>query len=161
MSPFEQIWESSRTNTLSWLYPTALWCGAAVIVALSLVKGVWLRRIGKLVAIAVFSVAATQFSIQNIQEKWRIRREWAESHPERMTRDGLEALSVDGANLLLGPLLQGCQAFLLFVGVAIVLSILRTLFSGRHNSAMESNENHIDRVREPGFFQKPRGVRSS
>jgi hypothetical protein len=161
MSSFEQIWESSRTNTLSWLYPTALWYGAAVIVALYLMKDVWLRRIGKLVAIAVFSVAATEFSVQNIQEKWRIRREWAESHPERMTGDGLEALSVDGANLLLGPLLQGCQAFLLFVGVAIVLSILRSLFSGCHNSAMDSNEDHIDRVREPGCFQKPRGVRSS
>jgi hypothetical protein len=131
METFDHIWESSRTNAMSWLYPVAIWCGAGILVALSAIKNRWLRRIGKLAAIVGFAFLATEFSAQEIQEKWRLRREWADHHPTQMTEDGFRALTVDGANSTLGPLVYGFQAFLLVVGVAIILSILRTLINRR------------------------------
>ncbi len=136
MDPFEQIWESSRTNSLSWMYSTVLYSGVAVIVALSFIKNQWLRLIGTLAVIAVFPALATGFASQEIQEKWRIRRDWADSHPGQMTQDGLEALTVDGANLTLGPLIYGVQAFLLFAAVAVALMIFRALLSKRHRATI-------------------------
>tara|TARA_R110002167_G_C12574244_1_gene642863 strand:- start:109 stop:396 length:288 start_codon:yes stop_codon:yes gene_type:complete len=85
METFEQIWESSRTNSLSWMYPAATWCGAGILVAMSVIKNRWLRRIGKLAAIFGFALLATMFSAQEIQEKWRLRRERADLHPAQMT----------------------------------------------------------------------------
>ncbi len=131
MEPFAQIWDSSRTNSLSWMYPTTFWCGAGVLIALGLIKNRWLRQIGKLVVIAGCSVMATEFSSQEIQEKWRLRREWAEFHPAQMTEDGYHALTVDGANMTLGPLIYGFQAFLLLTAIAALLSILRKLILSR------------------------------
>lgn len=127
MESFEQIWESSRTNSLSWMYPTALWCGAGALVVLGAIGNRWLRRFAKLVVIAISSVLAVGFASQEIQEKWRLRREWAELHPERMTEEGYDALTVDGANMTLGPLIHGIQAFLLLAAVAALLCGLRKL----------------------------------
>lgn len=134
MDSFEQIWESTRTNSLSWMYPWTLYCGVATIIALSIVSNAWLRRTAKLSVIAVFSALATHFSAQDIQAKWRIRRSWADSHPGQMTQDKLEALTVDGANLTLGPLIYGLQAFVLFTAVAVGLTILRSMISRRHKA---------------------------
>ncbi|TWT47872.1 hypothetical protein Pla22_52390 [Rubripirellula amarantea] len=136
METFDQIWESSRTNSLSWMYPAAVWCGAGILVALSVIKNRWLRRIGKLAAIFGFAILATEFSAQEIHEKWRLRREWADLHPAQMTEDGLQALTVDGANLTLGPLIYGFQAFLVFAGLAVVLSVLRVLLRSRSTDTM-------------------------
>ena len=113
------------------MYPTAIWCGGGILVALSVITNRWLRRIGKLAAIFGFALLATEFSAQEIQEKWRLRREWADLHPTQMTEDGFSALTVDGANLTLGPLIFGFQAFLLFVAIAVVLSVLRALIESR------------------------------
>ncbi|MCO8120360.1 hypothetical protein NHH03_01330 [Stieleria sp. TO1_6] len=136
METFDQIWESSRTNSFSWMYPAAVWCGAGILVALSVIKNLWLRRIGKLAAIFGFAILATEFSAQEIQEKWRLRRAWADLHPAQMTDDGSSALTVDGANLTLGPLVYGFQAFLIFVGIAVVLSVLRALLRIRREGTM-------------------------
>lgn len=136
METFEQIWESSRTNSASWTYAATLWSGACLLVALCVIKNHWLRGIGTLVVITVFSMMAIDFSMQEIQEKWRIRRDWADSHPAQMTEDGYHALAGDGANLTLGPLLYGFQAFLLFTGIAVVLSILRRVIVSRRTGKM-------------------------
>lgn len=127
MESFEQIWESSRTHSLSWMYPTALWCGAGTLVVLCAIGNRWLRRFAKLVVIAIFSVMAVEFASHEIQEKWRLRREWAELYPERMTEEGYDALTVDGANMTLGPLIHGIQAFLLLAAVAALPWVLRKL----------------------------------
>ena len=55
---------------------------------------------------------AADFSAREIQEKWRIRGEWAETHKDRMTDAGWDALMTDGANLVLGPLIYEFQAIL-------------------------------------------------
>lgn len=123
------------------MYPAAIWCGGGILVALSVIKSTWLRRIGKLLAIAGFSLLATEFSAREIHEKWRLRREWADSHPAQMTEDGFSALTVDGANLTLGPLIYGFQSFLLFVVVTVVLSVLRALITTQRNTAMTDRED--------------------
>ncbi|MCA9215468.1 MAG: hypothetical protein KDB27_20525 [Planctomycetales bacterium] len=140
MDTFEQIWDTSRSNSLSWMYPAAIWCGLAVLIALNVLRNRLLRRIAKLVAIGVFSMLATEFSAQAIHEKWRIRREWADLHPDQMTEAGLDALYADGANLTLGPVIFGFRAFVLFVGITVLLSLLRALITSRRTGAMAVTE---------------------
>lgn len=125
METFDQVWESSRVNSWSWIYPTALWSGVGVLFLLSLMPWVRLRRSAKIVAVLGFSLVAAEYSAQEIQEKWRIRREWALAHFDQMTEAQRNALTVDGANLTLGPLLDGRDAFFVFVAVAVVLSLVR------------------------------------
>lgn len=125
MDAFEQIWESSRTNDYSWGYPAVVWAGVSVLVLLSLIRQDVLRRILKVVAIGGLAMTATQWSSSEIEEKWRLRAEWADTHPAEMTEQGYEALTIDGANRALGPLIYGVQAGLIFVGVAAVLFVIR------------------------------------
>ena len=125
MDPFEQIWETSRHNSWSWGYPTALVLGVIALIGLSLIRKLALRRALKVIAILVFTLVATEFSALEIQETWRLRGEWAATHKEQMTDAGWNALTVDGANRTLGPLLYGAQAALLFVAAAFVLMLIR------------------------------------
>jgi hypothetical protein len=156
METFDQIWESSRTNSLSWMYPAAVWCGAGILIAISVIKNRWLRRIGKLAAIFGFAILATDFSAQEIYEKWRLRREWADLHPAQMTEDGLQALTVDGANLTLGPLIYGFQAFLVFAGIAVVLSVLRVLLRSPSADTMaDPNDQTTPTEIEAEFSDNP------
>jgi hypothetical protein len=129
METFDQIWESSRTNAWSWVYPTVLWAGVGLLIALSLFRTGWIRRASKTIAILALTVVATEYARLEIQEKWRIRGEWADAHQTLMTPSDQEALTVDGANLTLGPLIHGVQAFALFVVVAVALSAVRITVS--------------------------------
>lgn len=133
MDAFEQIWESSRTNDYSWGYPAVVWAGVGVLVLLSLIRHDVLRRILKVVAIGGLAMMATQWSSSEIEEKWRLRAEWADANPAEMTEQGYEALTVDGANRALGPLIYGVQAGLIFVGVALVLFVIRLAIRKRPN----------------------------
>ena len=138
------------------MYPTAIWCGGGILVALSVITNRWLRRIGKLAAIFGFALLATEFSAQEIQEKWRLRREWADLHPTQMAEDGFSALTVDGANLTLGPLIFGFQAFLLFVAIAVVLSVLRALIeSRRKGTTADKDDDTIASQDAPEFSDNP------
>jgi len=49
METFEQIWETSRTNSWSWAYPLVMWTGIGALIALSLLRNRWLRRSAKVV----------------------------------------------------------------------------------------------------------------
>jgi hypothetical protein len=129
MESFQQIWESSRTNAWSWGYPTVLWTGVGLLIVLSLVRTEWMRLGAKTVVIVALAVVATKFFWWEIQEKWRIRGEWAQAHSALMTPADREALTCDGANLTLGPLIFGFQAFMLFVAAAAALSVVRIAVS--------------------------------
>lgn len=129
METLEQIWESSRTNASSWGYSTVLWTGVVLLMALSLVRTEWMRRGAQIVVIVALTVVATKFSWLEIQEKWRIRGEWAQAHSTLMTPADREALTCDGANLTLGPLIYGFQALMLFVVVAVALFLVRITVS--------------------------------
>ena len=125
MEPFEQIWETSRHNSWSWGYPTSLLLGVIVLSVLALVRKTALRRLLAVVAILAFTLVAAELSAREIREKWRLRREWADSHKDQMTDAAWSALTVDGANLTLGPLLYGAQAAVLFVAAALMLAGIR------------------------------------
>jgi hypothetical protein len=125
METFEQIWETSRTNSWSWAYPLVMWTGIGTLIALSLLRNRWLRRSAKVVTILGFSLAATAYSAREIQEKWRIRGEWADTHPGRMTDDGRDALTRDGANLTIGPVVRGLQACIVFIAATGMLAVVR------------------------------------
>ncbi|WP_149496156.1 hypothetical protein [Roseiconus lacunae] len=105
-----------------------------------------------------FTPLTIQFSFFEIQEKWRIRRVWADANPTKMTKNGLHALTVDGANLTLGPLLYGLGAFLLFVVIAIALFIFRILVLRQANRSNvsaslqdtpEANQLHLENPYQP------------
>lgn len=92
---FEKVWESSRTNDWSWAYPTFLPIAYTLLFAMSFIRRSWLRRSIKLIALFAFSFSATMLSSWDIEEKWRIRRSWAESQPDRMTEAVANALAAD------------------------------------------------------------------
>lgn len=125
MDAFEQVWETSRNNSWSWGYPTAIWLGAVVLIVFSFIRKSALRRPLKVVAILAFSVVATDFSAREIQEKWHLRGEWADTHKDQMTDAGWDALTADGANLTLGPLIYGFQAMAIFAAIAFVIVFIR------------------------------------
>lgn len=135
METFEQIWESSRTNSLSWMYPMAVVCGSGVLIVACVITNPWARRLAKLGAIVGFSVLATEFSAREIHEKWRLRREWAELHPSQMTEDGYKALTVDGANRTVEPLMDGFKALSLLVCIAVALTVSRAWIATRRRNA--------------------------
>jgi len=139
METFDQIWETSRTNFWSWAYPVVLWSGVGALIVVSLIRHRWLRRSAKLILILGFSAVATVYSGREIQEKWKIRGEWAEAHPDQMTTDGWDALTADGANLTIGPVVYGFQTFSLFVVACAVLTVVRLLLVRFRSVKTEQN----------------------
>lgn len=131
MDTFEQIWESSRTNRFSWAYPAVIWGGFAILIVLSLLRQRVLRRCAKLVAIFGLTAIAIEGAGREISEKWRLRREWAGANASQMTPEGENALTVDGANLTLGPLIYGFQAFIVLCVAALVISLIRSAINSR------------------------------
>ena len=123
---FEEVWEASRQNTYSWGYPAAICCGAIILALLSLIRTSALRRTLKVVTIFAIGFIAFEVSAREIAEKWRLRLEWASHHPEQLTDAARESLTADGANLTLGPLIYGLQATALLMGIAAVLSVVRS-----------------------------------
>lgn len=128
---FEEIWETSRRNSFSWGYPATILCGGIILALLSLIPGSSVRRILKVVTILGFGLIALDFSAREIAEKWRLRHEWADDHGEQMTEAQRESLYADGANLTLGPLIDGVRAFGSLIGVAAVLFFTRRLVEER------------------------------
>lgn len=142
METFEQVWEASRTNSYSWIYPALLWSGAAVIFALSFVKNIWIRRSGKVIVILLAGYSATHYSGLEIQEKWRLRGEWADAHPDKVTEENRHALTVDGANRAAGPLFYGGQAILLLVAVSSGIRFLKWIAEKPDAEKMINNEDN-------------------
>lgn len=127
MSPFEQIWESSRTNSWSWGYPTVLTISIVILIALSFVPRPTLRHVAKILVIIACGFAATKLSFREIEEKWRIRTDWAERHNDTLSDAEREALTADGANRSLGPFLIGMQAVAWLTALCGVLCGLRRI----------------------------------
>ena len=62
METFDQIWESSRTSAWSRVYPTVLWAGVGLRIALSLFRTGWIRRASKIITILALTVVATEYA---------------------------------------------------------------------------------------------------
>ena len=71
----------------------------------------WLRRIAYVSITFTTIWTATQYSSLETEEKWRIRYQYADTHQATLTGSELDAVTIDGANRLLGPLADGaCPA---------------------------------------------------
>jgi hypothetical protein len=145
MDAFETKWETSRHNSWSWGYPTAICLGVVSLFAFSFVHRCTLRRTLKSITIFVSASLAADFSAREIQEKWRIRGEWAETHKDRMTDAGWDALMTDGANLVLGPLIYEFQAMAILMGVAFMLFVVRkaAVASALQNTISDTSDSGI------------------
>jgi hypothetical protein len=133
-----------------------LWAGIGLLITLSLVRTGWIRRAAKIVAILGLAMIATECACREIQEKWRIRGEWADAHPTLMTPADHEALAVDGANLTLGPLIRGFRACMLLVMVAVALPAARITVSrirwaacGKHAASCERGRSALQSSPSP------------
>lgn len=140
MDTFEQVWESSRNNSLSWLYPAMVGTGICLLVILSFMRNRLLNLFGTLLVLGGCTYLATGFAGQAIQEKWRLRKEWALAHPTQMTEQRQTALISDGANLTMGPLISGFQAFVVFTIVVGILYFARTKRAYDHANSVKPSE---------------------
>jgi len=134
METFDQIWESSRRNAWSGYDVITIWSGLAAIVVLSLVPPAWLRRVAKVVAVFGFASYVALYSSFEISEKWRIRRAWAAAHKDLMTDANRHALTVDGANLVAGPIIAGMQAMALLFVAAVATEFANAVWSSRRRA---------------------------
>ncbi len=113
-----------------------LWGGVVLIVVLALIRKANVRRWSMTVAIILLTIAATEFLGREIVEKWRIRNEWTIAHENSLTARQTEIAIADGANLLLGPLIFGFQAFCTFIIVAAATALVRRFATGTRETEL-------------------------
>jgi hypothetical protein len=137
----EQIWETSRQNDYSWILPVVLVGGVLILSLLNCIKSDPIRRIAKAVLLLAFSILALQASSAAITEKWRIRHAWGEENWEQLSEQEQNALTADGANLVMGPfLVGGANAFWLFGGVLVLSRIIRFTAKKQQTQPQHSTE---------------------
>ncbi len=142
MQTFEQIWESSRTNSWSWGYPTVVIIGVLLLIVSSCIRSPAWRRSLKVLISIVLTILATEFAGREISEKWRLRQDWAAGQREQLTPAQQDALISDGANLTIGPLAAGVQAGFVFLCTGVVLYILRLIALRISTSEAEVSETY-------------------
>ncbi len=120
METLEHVWETSRYNLWAWVYYGVTWAGVAGLIASSRITDDYRRWFRRLLVIGTTTFFALFASEARIQEKWRIRIDWAMTHQDLMTKDDWRAVNGDGANMMAGPLFEASLSFLLLVTVCIV-----------------------------------------
>lgn len=123
--PFAAVWESSRSNSWSWAFPTVLGVGILSVVLASFIPRPILRQVTKVFLVMLCGGLAVEASSLQIQEKWRIRGEWAANNPDEMTQKGWAALAADGANLTMGPFLMGALVILTLSIICAIMFAIR------------------------------------
>jgi hypothetical protein len=133
MTPFEQMWETSRNNAFSGqtTFVNLIAVMLLLLVAFIPHRVFLLRWVMSAVIVLAAAWITTDYSSREIEEKWRIRYEYAKEHETELTEDERHAVTVDGANRLLGPLMFG--AFATFKQCGIVLLVI---FGFRYLTAM-------------------------
>ncbi len=147
MSPFDQMWEASRHNLWSSHVPWVLQLGSMGLVLFAWLPHPWLRRLAYLSITFTTVWAATQYSSLETEEKWRIRYQYAEVHEAELTEQELNAVTVDGANRLLGPLGDGAfpafnRCVFVLIAILLVKLILRVLAAKWQNAMQKSSPRH-------------------
>ena len=129
MNEFNQIYEQSRTNDWSGLYYVTLGLSAVLLLGLSFIPNALMRRFLKVVSIISCSWLAMHFAALEIDEKWRIRIEWAEANPDKVTEVDRFAIADRRAlNAPFGPMLAGIGAFLALVLTSFLFFLVRPSF---------------------------------
>lgn len=122
----DAIWESSCHNDWSYALPLVLNIGTVVLIALALVPIKSLRWTLNVFAVLVMGYFAIEYSSKEIEEKWRIRNEWVQTNQDSFTEKEQSAVTVDGANRVLGPILIGGQSTVFRAGIVFaVLAMIR------------------------------------
>lgn len=135
MTEFDKIYEASRHNGWSGYYWISIFVGMGVLMALTWIRNSSWRISGKVVSIVAFTWLAYHFAVLENEEKWRIRLEWAELRPERLTEEERLAMADRRAvNGPFGPVLSASGAGVTLVTTTVVIFMIR-------NS--RSNQNHV------------------
>jgi hypothetical protein len=127
MEEFEAVWSSSARNSWSYFFPAVVWLGISILFALSYIKQPGARRIMMVLTTLVLTCVATEASFFSFAEKWRIRGEWTDKHWDALTPRQQEIATNDGANLVLGPPINGLFALICFATTMLMISIVRRL----------------------------------
>ena len=117
-----EIWESSRSNQYSWILPVILIGGFAWFLILTKVKFIAVRRVTKIISFLILIYVAMIASSMQISEKWRIRHEWGHANESTITDRERRALTADGANLVMGPMIYGGGGGFLVFSIALIIS---------------------------------------
>lgn len=122
---FEEVWEASRWNVYFYIHYGFLFFSVLILLVINRMKEQTRRRNIKLGAVFVFSYLSLKTSTKHIIEKWRIRSEWAELNPDKVTELQQKALVSDGANIAIAPLFDGIVFFLLLTFFLVLLHLVR------------------------------------
>lgn len=125
METFETIWSSSRQNEWTNIYLYVIAAGVSVLIALSFIKHVAIRRTLKILAVLGFAYGTGEASFQAINTKWQIRHEWTEKNWDDLTEDQQMASISDGANLVFGPINEIVFALTCFTITILILIFMR------------------------------------
>ena len=127
------MWETSRNNAFSGqtTFVNLIAIMLLLFVAFIPHRVYLLRWVMSAVIVLAAAWITTDYSSREIEEKWRIRYKYAKEHEAELTEDERHAVTVDGANRLLGPLMFG--AFATFKQCGIVLLVI---FGFRYLTAM-------------------------
>jgi hypothetical protein len=159
MNEFNQIYEQSRTNDWSGLYYVTLGFSAVLLLGLSFIPNALMRRFLKVVSIISCSWLAMHFAACETDEKWRIRIEWAEANPDKVTEGDRFAMADRRAiNAPFGPMLAGIGAFLALVLASFLLFVVRPSFwiSGPSAANLETKrEKHGEQSAASRSFTTP------
>ena len=148
----DAIWESSRHNSWSFALPLILNIGTAILIVIAFVQPTWLRWTLNVFAVLAMGYFAIEYSSMEIEEKWRIRSEWGKANHDSLTESDRFAVTVDGANRVLGPILVGgksaaIRAGLVLLGLAVsrfVLVRLRKILATKREAETTFPPNDVD-----------------
>ena len=125
MDTFDTLWESSRTNSWSFAYPTVLFIGVVSLLLLQRIRKAGIRRWLLLVAMVGFFLISIEAASWSIVEKWNLRREWARDHSDQVSdaqRRGMA--NRDGANLTVAPVLAGFATLPVYFIAGVIAEVL-------------------------------------
>lgn len=143
MTEFEQVYEMSRHNAWSGYFLLAVLIGISALCGLAWIRISSWRILANIIVILAFTWLAYHFAVLENEEKWRIRLEWAELHPDRLTEEERFAMADRQAmNGPFGPVLAASGAGVALVTTTVVIFMIRNSRSNQnHVRALDSNPN--------------------
>ena len=123
MRDFEVLWQSTKQNQFSYLYPEVVAGGVAILISLFLIRRPLIRRVLKVACIFLTAALAAVASNLEIEEKWRLRNEMSLSDEQS------RALTADGANRAIGPYAGGAAALAILAGIQLSATLISKLWS--------------------------------
>ena len=127
MSDFEAMWQSTKHNQFSYLYPEVVAGGVVILICLFWIRRPLIRRILKVTCILLTAALAVAASNLEIEEKWRLRTQMSEKMS--LSDEQTKALAADGANRAIGPYAGGAAALAIIAGIQLSATLISKLWS--------------------------------